>query len=117
MDLDGDGGLDTTYKDTIDYYGYFDSKKCYSYISGNGRFEPQVAGGGTNGHTCSGQWSGNFLNWSTMARIDVVRKYIWRLPEGRHGRRDGAEWTPLPRDAHSWVKVIRRVVGVLPSTP
>ena len=29
-DLDGDGVLDTTYKHTITYYGYFDSFKCYN---------------------------------------------------------------------------------------
>src|SRR6478672_2186696 len=39
-DLDGDGQLETTYKHAIDYYGYFDSSKCYSYNVANNRFEP-----------------------------------------------------------------------------
>ena len=31
-DLNGDGVLDTGYKpDEIDYYGYFDSYRCYTY--------------------------------------------------------------------------------------
>src|SRR5436853_605160 len=42
-DLDGDGAIETTYKHTILYYGYFDPKKCYVYNQNggpNGRFEP-----------------------------------------------------------------------------
>ena len=36
VDLDngktgGDAAIDTTYKDNIDYVGYFDSKKCYDF--------------------------------------------------------------------------------------
>ena len=30
-DLDGDGDIDSTYKGSITYYGYFDPTKCYSY--------------------------------------------------------------------------------------
>ncbi len=30
-DLDNDGEPEKTYKDSIEYYGYFDSKKCYVY--------------------------------------------------------------------------------------
>ena len=40
-DLNGDGVLDLTYSPgRIDYFGYFDSYKCYDYDSGAGRFEP-----------------------------------------------------------------------------
>ena len=39
-DLDGDGQIETTYKHTIDYYGYFDPTKCYNYSTANQRFEP-----------------------------------------------------------------------------
>lgn len=110
VDLDGDGVPDVTYKDTITYFGYFDSGKCYSYISGHNRFEPQALASGANGHYCSGQWSGNFLNWSTMARIDILRAVLYG------GRRD-IDQTPaqggltvlsrttLTQDSHSWVKV------------
>ena len=39
-DLDNDGVIDTTFKPTFKYYGYFDATKCYSYSTANGRFEP-----------------------------------------------------------------------------
>ena len=36
---------------------------------------------GTNRHYCDGTlgdaWSGNFLNWATMTRIDIVRKILY----------------------------------------
>ena len=50
-DLDGDGVLETIYTDSIDYYGYFDYKKCYTYASG--RFDPVGPAGGANGHHCA----------------------------------------------------------------
>ncbi len=110
-DLDGDGTLDTTYKDTIAYDGYFDWTKCYTYVSANNRFEPSGSATGANGHYCSGAWSGNFLNWATMARIDVLRKVLY----GGHRIVDTATTstsndrtvlsrTLLPQDAHSWAK-------------
>ncbi|MBI3356205.1 MAG: hypothetical protein HY038_05445 [Nitrospirae bacterium] len=104
-DLDGDGTLDTTYKDTIAYDGYFDWTKCYTYVAANNRFEPAASGSGANGHYCAGQWSGNFLNWATMARIDVLRKVLY----GGHRIVDTATTTVLsrtllPQDAHSWAK-------------
>ncbi|HNI22113.1 MAG TPA: PilC/PilY family type IV pilus protein [Plasticicumulans sp.] len=74
-DLDSDGVADTTYRNAITYYGYFDSLKCYSYDTTNQRFEPAAA---SSDHYCSGTtWSGNFLNWVSMARIDVVRKVLY----------------------------------------
>ena len=104
-DLDGNGAPETTYTDTIDYYGYFDSRKCYTYETGNNRFVPAALAGGTNNHSCSGQWSGNFLNWATMTRMDVVRKLLYG------GKRfvDTAELTVLerqylPTDAHAFAK-------------
>jgi len=56
-DLDKDGQFETTYKHSIDYYGYFDHHKCYAYNSGI--YVPQSE---TADKYCSGQWSGNFLN-------------------------------------------------------
>src|SRR5690606_8116280 len=32
-DLDGDGVIDTTYKNSFAYYGYFNSDFCYDYTS------------------------------------------------------------------------------------
>ena len=43
-DLDSDGVADTTYRNAITYYGYFDSLKCYSYDTTNQRLSrPQRA--------------------------------------------------------------------------
>ncbi len=102
-DLDGDGKVDVGFKPSITYFGYFDSNTCYTYSSANGRFEPQGAAGAAN--TCSAQWSGNWLNYVTTARIDALRKVLYG------GRRivDTATSTVLershiPQDAHSWGK-------------
>lgn len=106
-DLDNNGSIDTTYLDTFDYYGYFDSAKCYTYSSGNGRYEPSAAATGTNKHECDGStWSGNFLNWATMTRIDVLRKVLY----GGYRSTDISgetvlERTLLPKDIHAFAKV------------
>jgi type IV pilus assembly protein PilY1 len=105
-DLDSDGVLDLTYKQSITYYGYFDSFKCYNYNTGNLRFEPF---GTTADKYCTGgnagKWSGNFLNWVTMTRMDAVRKLLY----GGLRSTDTATLTVLeraylPTDAHSFAK-------------
>ena len=61
------------------YLGYFDPDKCYTYGS-SGYFTP--SGSATSkaaGYACSGQWSGNFMNWATMQGIDTFR---WVLTGG-----------------------------------
>ncbi|MCS7232375.1 MAG: hypothetical protein RMJ67_09620, partial [Elusimicrobiota bacterium] len=70
-DLDGDGRLDVGYKHSITYYGYFDPYKCYNYTGSgaNAKFVPVSV---TTNKYCNGQWSGNFLNWLTMSRMDVL---------------------------------------------
>ena len=73
-DINGDGAPDTTYNNSISYYGYFDSSKCYNYNTSTNRFEPYSLM--VNSY-CSGYWSGNFLNWATMSRIDAVRKILY----------------------------------------
>lgn len=105
-DLDGDGVLDVGYKHTIDYYGYFDPYKCYKYEGSgeNAKFVPtrrtqdKYCGGG-------GEWSGNFLNWLSMSRMDVLRKVLY----GGKRKLDSSSETVLagayiPQDAHSWGK-------------
>ena len=109
-DLDNDGNLDITYNDAVNYYGYFNSSRCYTYSSGNSRFEPAAAATGANLHHCSGQWSGNFLNWATMTRLDVVRKVLYggfRSADGT-GTSLGTtvlERAFLPPDVHAFAKV------------
>lgn len=58
------------YSLTNEYLGYFDPNKCYSYDTGNGWFSPI---GAASSHACSGAWSGNFLNWSSMTGLDEFR--------------------------------------------
>ena len=108
-DLDGDDDPETSYDDSIDYYGYFGSNLCYAYVGGADRFEPRTTASGTNGHACgasSSPWSGNFLNWATMTRADVIRKVLF----GGKRSTDTASSTVLeraflPEDAHAFAKV------------
>ena len=100
-DLDGDGTIDFHYKpDVIDYFGYFDSFKCYDYTSGI--FVPSSA---TLTKKCSGNWSGDFLNYVTTSRMDALRKVLY----GGFRSTDDTSSTILkrafiPQDAHSWGK-------------
>lgn len=99
-DLTGDGRAETTYSHQVDYYGYFDSFKCYVYQ--NDRFEPASI---TPDKYCSGEWSGNFLNWVSMTRMDAVRRLLY----GGSRSTDTADLTVLervhlPSDAHSFAK-------------
>ncbi|MEZ5475547.1 MAG: PilC/PilY family type IV pilus protein [Steroidobacteraceae bacterium] len=100
-DLNGDGILDVGFKPSITYYGLFDSAKCYNY--GAGGFVPTALAGPAN--TCTGQWSGNFMNYVTTARIDALRKVLY----GGSRRTDTdtvtiLQRTHIPQDAHSWGK-------------
>jgi Tfp pilus assembly protein, tip-associated adhesin PilY1 len=55
------------------YYGYFNSGSWYTYS--NNRFS--VAASKTAQPTIgTNQWDGNFLNWLTMRRVDVIRKIL-----------------------------------------
>jgi len=102
-DLDGDGDLELGYTHDIEmpYYGYFDSFTCYTY-DGN-KFIPS---GTTTDMYCSGNWSGNFLNWLSMSRMDVLRKVLY----GGHRQTSETasetilEGAYIPQDAHSWGK-------------
>ncbi|MDZ4261183.1 MAG: hypothetical protein U1B30_02500, partial [Pseudomonadota bacterium] len=106
-DLDG-GGEDTTYKNSYDYYGYFDSKKCYTYSTTNNRFVPSRAvdnSGYCNYTGGSSEWSGNFLNWSSMTRIDSIRKILYGgLRSTDTATETVLERAFLPHDAHSFAK-------------
>jgi len=114
-DLDGDGVIDTTFNSSFKYYGYFDATKCYAYESGV--FNPKVLANKTNvtnnsvtsiKYTCPSSqsyWSGNFLNWATMTRLDTVRKMLY----GGYRSDDTNGSTTLMgsrlvQDAHSFVK-------------
>ena len=102
-DLNGDDVLDTGYKPAeIDYYGYFETDRCYTY--GSNVFTPTSA---TADKRCAGasEWSGDWLNYMTMSRIDAMRKVLY----GGLRSTDTATETVLqrafiPQDAHSWGK-------------
>ena len=53
------------------YYGYFDPDQWYTY--GSNVFTAQ---GPRTGARPANSWSGDFLNWLTMRRIDVMRKVL-----------------------------------------
>ncbi len=107
-DLDNDGFPESTYTHAIDYEGYFDSYKCYAYSVALGYFQPVAE---TASKYCdraaNNQWSGNFLNWATMTRIDEIRKVLFG------GKRYNEQLLPsitileramLTNDAHSFAK-------------
>lgn len=103
-DLNGDGKLDVGFKPEIEYYGYFDCNKCYVYDGTDKRFEPTAV---TADGKCTGadEWSGNWLNYATMSRMDALRKVLY----GGYRSTDTATETVLerafiPQDAHSWGK-------------
>jgi type IV pilus assembly protein PilY1 len=105
-DLDEDGLVDTRYKpEKIDYYGYFDSFKCYSYDGSE--FVPVSA---TADKRCTNLWSGDWLNYVTTARIDALRKVFYggfrRIDTGS---RTVLERTHIPHDAHGWAKEYRGI--------
>ncbi|MGB5048340.1 MAG: hypothetical protein WBO46_05360, partial [Caldilineaceae bacterium] len=72
------------------------------------RFEPRREVPNEGSHACggTGEWSGNFLNWATMTRMDLVRKVLY----GGYRSKDDLTETVLerallPYDVHSFAKV------------
>ena len=113
-DIDGDGTLDIRFKPAITYLGLFDSKLCYTHSGDNDTatnvdnlFTPVSVAGSLN--TCSGQWSGNWLNYVTTSRIDALRVVLYGGMRDSSNSGDTASQTILrrayiPQDAHSWAK-------------
>jgi len=107
-DYDGDGQPDGGYKHANRYSGYFDPDKCYDYSTTSSRFV--WAADAINKYCPSGTagWSGNFLNWATMTRMDMVRKVLYggyRQPiVGDTSSLTVLERASLPMDAHSFAK-------------
>ena len=61
-------GLHDDFDPTYSYYGYFESNRKYSYAPSTDKQFFYEDGGGL--------WDGNYLNWLTMRRMDVVRKVL-----------------------------------------
>ena len=81
---------DAVYASGNEYLGYFDPAKCYQYSHIatetallKSHFYPTalaaVDGSGNTLRTCTGAWSGNFLNWAATQTIDPFR---WALTGG-----------------------------------
>jgi len=89
------------------YYGYFDPDQWYTYASGN-----FTAAGARSGSRPAGSFSGDFLNWLSMRRIDVMRKVL------TGGRPSGTKIDGEIADAND-VGVFRRVTKAeaLANTP
>jgi type IV pilus assembly protein PilY1 len=115
-DLDGDGQLEIQYKHSYRYYGYFDNERCYVYDTSLERYNP-ARKVNTADRYCGGtdEWSGNFLNWATMTRMDVVRRILY----GGFRSTDTSitsgssttvlERAHLPTDAHAFAKYYRGI--------
>lgn len=74
VDFNEDGVLDIRYKpDEINYLGYFGSDLCYAMTSGDHMSATSAA----IDKKCSGQWSGDFLNYLTMTRMDVMLSTLY----------------------------------------
>lgn len=71
---------DSYFEPTRRYLGYFDPSKCYKYSGSatNGYFYPSGNSTGSN-YTCTGEWSGSYMNWATMHVIDLFR---WAMTGG-----------------------------------
>jgi len=104
-DLDGDGEIDTTFKPDYTYEGYFDSMLCYKQV--NNVFVPQ-----RTAEICTenNEWSGNFLNYLTMTRMDVLRKVLYGGTRSTDNKaKTVLERVFIPQDAHSWAKAYTSV--------
>lgn len=114
-DLDGDGVIETQYKHSYKYYGYFDNERCYNYNTTDNRYVPvgkvDAAGYCTN-TTAADNWNGNFMNWATMTRMDVVRRILYggfravdtATPATPSLSVTVLERAHLPSDAHAFAK-------------
>ena len=114
-DLDDDGVVETQYKHSYKYYGYFDNQRCYNYDTGVNRYVP-IGKVDTLGYctdaSAANRWNGNFMNWATTTRADVVRKILYG---GFRAEDLASSATPsvsttvlerahLPTDAHAFAK-------------
>ncbi|MFC1823192.1 pilus assembly protein [Thermodesulfobacteriota bacterium] len=82
------GAYSADYDHNTRYYGYFEPYKKYTYSSN------------VFYRDTSGDWDGNYLNWVTMRRVDVVRKVLMGgLATSRTG---GGNQTNIGEDPSGW---------------
>ncbi|HEY1042793.1 MAG TPA: PilC/PilY family type IV pilus protein [Telluria sp.] len=73
------------YDAALDYAGYFNPRMCYTYPAASGRVgqgDPDLSSErgyfsasarADSHHRCSAGFSGNFLNWASASRLDLLR--------------------------------------------
>ena len=70
----------TGFDPTQTYYGYFNSNKWYQYssnvFSADTNTNAATIGSSITNPNPASDWNGNFLNWLTMRRADIVRKAL-----------------------------------------
>jgi len=99
-DINRDGILDIGYKPAeIDYVGYFDSYLCYDSVASSHMHPVAI----NVDKKCASGWSGDFLNFLTMTRMDVIRSALY----GGKRLTDTSTSTILrrafvPPDFHAW---------------
>jgi type IV pilus assembly protein PilY1 len=115
----GGRSLGACYFPATEYLGYFNPRKCYAYAST--QFNPTSTAAGMPNHTCSGEWSGNFLNWVSMTAIDM---FIMTMTGGNRivDTTGGSAETVVRRarktDNDSWypIKYVNSSTNVAPNT-
>ena len=73
---DGDcvDAADLAFTNTTSWSGYFDTLTCYTYDTGDTRFEPATVKATLATACPNTEWDGNFLNWATFRRFDALKK-------------------------------------------
>lgn len=115
VDITGDGYIDRFFIPSFIYEGYFDSTRCYTYsrnmfvpASNAPTTKSYPAAPTVSFYACPGQWSGNFMNWLTMTRIDVLRKVLYgglRSTDSTVASQGTVlERAYVPQDSTSWGK-------------
>ena len=110
-DLNADGVIDTRYKPAIDYFGYFDSNKCYTYINqyslqpGSSSQQQDLLSSGAEifslsddfayGCAAQGVFYGGNRSTDTATETVLQRAYI---PQDAHSR--GKEYTSVAIDGY-----------------
>ncbi len=111
--------LGACYFPTTEYLGYFNPKKCYEYAST--QFNPTGTAAAMPNHTCSGEWSGNFLNWVSMTAIDMFIMTMTggnRIVDTTGGTAETVVRRARKTDNDSWfpIKYVSSGTNVAPST-
>lgn len=111
-DLDGDNIPDLFFKPSFRYEGYFAHNRCYAYASSvfstvdiaPVTVVPVPTDTSKNYYKCPGRWSGNFLNWVAMSRMDVLRKVLYGGKRSTDSTSTVLERAFVPQDATIWGK-------------